>query len=172
MSKIRNLGLLLALSSVAVLPACSWFGGNNGSERTSSASSARSNYGAAQQPAVSSQQAEAQQPLSADTIRQVQQSLQQQGLYHAGPDGVWGPRTEAAVRSFQQKNNINPTGQLDQQTLASLNVGNQQNYGNNNTNPQLSNQASDNGQNVQPRPNNLPSQQNAQSNQQNGNVTR
>ena len=175
MFKVRNLGLLLALSSVAALPACSWFGGGGSSQNASSAGYSGSSSSAAQQPNYSSapsQQAEAQQPLTADTIRQVQQTLQQQGLYHSGVDGVWGPRTEAAVRSFQQKNNINPTGQLDQQTLASLNVGNQQNYGNNNTNPQPSNQASDNGQNVQPRPNNLPSQQNAQSNQQNGNVTR
>ncbi len=153
MFKVRNLGLLLALSSVAVLPACSWFGG--GDQNTSSA--AGSSYSAAPQPNYSStsQQAEVQQPLAADTIRQVQQTLQQQGLYHANVDGVWGPRTEAAVQGFQQKNNINPTGQLDPQTLASLNIGNEQNYGSNTNQP--SNQAP---------------QQNAQSNQQNGNVTR
>jgi peptidoglycan hydrolase-like protein with peptidoglycan-binding domain len=173
MFKVRNFGLLLALSSVAALPACSWFGGGNGNHTTSSAGS-RSSYSAAQQPNYSS--VPAQQPLSADTIRQVQQTLQQQGIYHSGVDGVWGPRTEAAVRSFQQKNNINPTGQLDQPTLASLNIGNnQQNYGNNSTNQPPSNQASDNGPNGQPQPtqsSNQPPQLNAQSNQQNGNTTR
>jgi len=176
MFKVRNLGLLLALSSVAALPACSWFGGGGSSQNASSAGYSGSSSSAAQQPNYSSapsQQAEAQQPLTADTIRQVQQTLQQQGLYHAGVDGVWGPRTEAAVRSFQQKNNINPTGQLDQQTLASLNIGNgqNQNYGNT-ANQQPSNQASSNGQNGQPMPNSQQSQQNAQSNQQGGSVTR
>ena len=160
MLKVRNLGLLLALSSVAALPACSWFGGDNGSSQTSSAAPSQSYT----PPPPPPQQAEAQQAVTPDTIRQVQQTLQQQNMYRGQVDGVWGPRTQAAVRQYQQKNNLGSSGQLDQQTLASLNIGNGQSYGYDNGQPP-NNQASGN---MQP-PN---SQQNAQSNQQGGSVTR
>ena len=146
MFKVRHVGLLLALSSVAVLPACSWFGGGNSGSESSSAAAPSPDYSSA----APQQQAEAQQPVTPDTIRQVQQTLQQQGMYHARVDGVWGPQTQAAVRSYQEKNNLNASGQLDQQTMAALTQGNGQSY------------------NEQQQP----SQQNAQSNQQGGSVTR
>ncbi len=38
-------------------------------------------------------------------------------------DGVWGPGTQAAVRTYQQQHNMNATGQLDQDTLAAMNLG-------------------------------------------------
>jgi peptidoglycan hydrolase-like protein with peptidoglycan-binding domain len=160
MLKVRNVGLLLALSSVAVLPACSWFGGDNDSRQSSAASNP--NYAP---PPPSPQQAEAQQAVTPDTIRQVQQTLQQQNMYRGQIDGVWGPRTQAGVRAYQQKNNLGSSGQLDQQTLASLNIGGGPNYGSNDNGQQPNNQASGN---MQPPP----SQQNAQSNQQGGPVTR
>lgn len=156
MFKVRNLGLLLALSSVAALPACSWFGGDSGSRQTSSVAPSSSYT-----PPPPPQQAEAQQAVTPDTVRQVQQALQQQNMFHGQVDGVWGPRTQAAVRQYQQKNNLNTSGQLDQQTLASLNVGNSQNYGNNDNGQPPNNQAAGN-------PQAQPSQQNAQSNQQSG----
>lgn len=172
MIKARNIGLLLALSSVAALPACSMFGG--GSSQSSNSGYSSQSYAAAQQPNYSTQaqQSAAQQPLTPDTIKQVQQTLRQDGMYHARVDGVWGPASETALRSYQQKNNLNATGQLDQQTLASLNIGgngngNEQNYSNSQQNP--------NDQGAQPmgsnQPNNQPTQ-NAQSNQQGGSTTR
>lgn len=159
MLKVRNLSLLLALSSVAMLPACAWFGGgDSGSSQTSSAAPS-SRY--TPPPPPPPQQAEAQQAVTPDTIRQVQQTLQQQKMYRGQVDGVWGPRTQTAVRQYQQKNNLGSSGQLDQQTLASLNIGGGQNYGDNGQPP--NNQASGN----MPPPN----QQNAQSNQQSGGTT-
>src|SRR5262245_22979208 len=128
MIKARHLGLLVALSSVAVLPACSWFGGGDDS-RSSNAAPRSQGYASAQPPNYSSQQQMMeQQPLTPDTVRQVQQTLQQQGEYRGRVDGVWGPATQAAVRSYQQQNNMNASGQLDPQTLAALNGGNGQNY--------------------------------------------
>ena len=69
------------------------------------------------------------QELTQDTTQQVQERLQQQGIYRGRVDGVWGPGTEAAVRSYQQQHNLNPTGKLDVDTLSSLNLGTSQNYG-------------------------------------------
>lgn len=56
------------------------------------------------------------------SIKQVQQKLNDQG-YDAGPvDGKSGPKTKEALRKFQQKEGIQPTGQVDQKTLAALGV--------------------------------------------------
>jgi len=115
MIKVRNVAALLALSSVAALPACSVFEGGSNSSPAS-----RASYSSPQSPA-----------LSQDMIQQMQARLQQAGTYSGRIDGLWGPATEAAVRSYQQQHNLNATGQLDGDTLASLNLGGtNQNYGN------------------------------------------
>ena len=115
--KVRNLAALLALSSVAVLPACSWLGIDDNNRQTSRAAPASQSYAAA--PASQTSAPE----LTPDMIRSVQQNLQQGGLYHGRVDGVWGPSTQAAVRSYQQQHNMNATGQLDQATLSAMNSG-------------------------------------------------
>ena len=104
MIKFSNVAALLAFSSVAALPACSMFGGGSNSSQSSSASVARP-------PA-----------LSQDMVQQVQTRLQQAGNYNGNIDGLWGPATEAGVRSYQQQHNLHATGQLDNDTLASLNL--------------------------------------------------
>ena len=104
MIKFRNVAAMLALSSVAALPACSMFGGGTNSSQSSSASASRP-------PA-----------LSQDMVQQVQTRLQQAGDYNGSIDGLWGPATEAGVRSYQRQHNLNATGQLDNDTLASLNL--------------------------------------------------
>jgi peptidoglycan hydrolase-like protein with peptidoglycan-binding domain len=62
-------------------------------------------------------------PMAPSTLRQVQTTLKQDGLYRYRVDGRWGPHTEHAVMAFQQKNGLQASGQLDQPTLAALNVG-------------------------------------------------
>lgn len=59
---------------------------------------------------------------SAD-VRSAQQALQHQGFDPGPIDGVMGPRTSAAVRDFQQKENLTVTGQLDAETRARLTAG-------------------------------------------------
>lgn len=57
-----------------------------------------------------------------DTVRKVQQKLNDEG-FRAGPvDGIWGPKTQSAVKNFQEKKGIEATGQLDEKTLAELDV--------------------------------------------------
>jgi peptidoglycan hydrolase-like protein with peptidoglycan-binding domain len=60
--------------------------------------------------------------LDKEEIRQVQQALQQQGVYQGPIDGVAGPETYAAVGAFQQKQGGKVTGHLDQQTAQALGV--------------------------------------------------
>jgi peptidoglycan hydrolase-like protein with peptidoglycan-binding domain len=59
--------------------------------------------------------------LSQDQIMQIQQALSQKGI-DVKSDGKWGPDTRAALRKFQQQNNLQGNGQLDEQTLAQLGV--------------------------------------------------
>lgn len=57
-----------------------------------------------------------------DTVRKVQQKLNEEG-FQAGPvDGIWGPKTQSAVKNFQQQKGIDASGQLDEKTLAELDV--------------------------------------------------
>jgi peptidoglycan hydrolase-like protein with peptidoglycan-binding domain len=61
--------------------------------------------------------------MAPSTLREVQTTLKQDGLYSGRVDGRWGPRTEHAVMAFQQKNGLQASGQLDQPTLTALNIG-------------------------------------------------
>jgi peptidoglycan hydrolase-like protein with peptidoglycan-binding domain len=51
---------------------------------------------------------------SADTVRALQQKL------GVTADGVYGPKTRAAVKRFQRRNGLTPDGVAGQQTLAAL----------------------------------------------------
>jgi peptidoglycan hydrolase-like protein with peptidoglycan-binding domain len=55
------------------------------------------------------------------TIRQAQEKLGSNG-HDVQADGVLGPKTQAALKEFQQKEGIQASGQLDQETLAALGV--------------------------------------------------
>jgi peptidoglycan hydrolase-like protein with peptidoglycan-binding domain len=96
--------------------------------------------------------------MSPDMIRKVQQNLKQTGLYKSRVDGVRGPQTEAALRDFQQQHNINASGQLDEQTLDAMNIGNNTNQSN------AANQNNQNGAQQSANYNPPPSNNNSQAN--------
>ena len=53
-------------------------------------------------------------------MMKVQQKLQSEGLYKGKLDGIDGKGTQAALKTFQKKNQLQQTGQLDEQTEAKL----------------------------------------------------
>jgi hyperosmotically inducible protein len=56
-------------------------------------------------------------------VRLAQERLKHKG-YDPGPiDGIWGPRTAAAVSDFQRKEGLTVTSRLDADTLGKLDVG-------------------------------------------------
>jgi peptidoglycan hydrolase-like protein with peptidoglycan-binding domain len=55
------------------------------------------------------------------TIKQAQEKLSSKG-HDVQTDGVLGPKTQAAVKEFQEKEGIQASGRLDQETLAALGV--------------------------------------------------
>ncbi|HEU0201829.1 MAG TPA: peptidoglycan-binding domain-containing protein, partial [Burkholderiaceae bacterium] len=60
--------------------------------------------------------------LVAVMVRSAQETLTRRG-FDVGPiDGVLGPRTQGALREFQQQQGLNRSGQLDEETLKALDV--------------------------------------------------
>lgn len=58
-----------------------------------------------------------------EQVREVQQSLKDQGFYYGEVDGQNGTETGAAIRRYQIRNGLEVTGQIDQQTLDALKIG-------------------------------------------------
>jgi len=57
---------------------------------------------------------------SSDDVRQAQTALKEKGQDPGPIDGIHGPRTSAALRSYQKTENIKETGRLDSETKAHL----------------------------------------------------
>lgn len=58
--------------------------------------------------------------INRSEVRQAQEQLRDQGLYHGKIDGALGPETKQALQQFQQKNGLPVTATLDQQTMDKL----------------------------------------------------
>jgi N-acetylmuramoyl-L-alanine amidase len=56
------------------------------------------------------------------TVTEIQKKLKNWGYYSGEVDGIFGSRTEAAVRLFQQKNGLAVDGKVGTQTLAALGI--------------------------------------------------
>jgi peptidoglycan hydrolase-like protein with peptidoglycan-binding domain len=60
--------------------------------------------------------------MKPERVRAVQEALKSKG-HDPGPiDGIFGPKTEAALKSFQKAENLEASGRGDAQTLAKLGV--------------------------------------------------
>lgn len=55
-------------------------------------------------------------------VSQIQTKLTAWGYYSAGIDGVYGSKTEAAVKHFQQKNGLTVDGIAGAKTLAAMGI--------------------------------------------------
>jgi len=60
--------------------------------------------------------------MRGDDVMAVQKSLGQKGYSPGKPDGIYGPMTAAAVRSFQTSVGLPPTGNVDQAAYAALGI--------------------------------------------------
>jgi peptidoglycan hydrolase-like protein with peptidoglycan-binding domain len=63
-------------------------------------------------------------PLSLDQteIRHMQEALNRAGFEAGRDDGIMGPRTEHALREFQEDNGLHPTGTANRETIVALSV--------------------------------------------------
>jgi peptidoglycan hydrolase-like protein with peptidoglycan-binding domain len=58
--------------------------------------------------------------LQRDILAKVETSLRRRGLYRGAIDGAYGPELQFALRNYQSRIGLPPTGRLDMETLASL----------------------------------------------------
>jgi peptidoglycan hydrolase-like protein with peptidoglycan-binding domain len=56
----------------------------------------------------------------ASLVRAIQQALAARGFKAGSVDGMWGPATKNALQRFQEAQGIDPTGQLNPQTMSAL----------------------------------------------------
>lgn len=57
-----------------------------------------------------------------ELVKQAQEKLSEAGHDVGGADGILGPKTQKGLKEFQQSKGLQPSGQLDQETLAALGV--------------------------------------------------
>lgn len=69
--------------------------------------------------------AKAQTAPTPDRIKEIQSALQREGAYDGQPTGKWDAATADAMRKYQDKNGINPTGKIDALSLEKLGLGSQ-----------------------------------------------
>ena len=55
-------------------------------------------------------------------IKQAQTELRNEGLYSARVDGILGPKTRDALKTYQQRQGLTETGTLDQATAQRMNL--------------------------------------------------
>src|SRR6202051_4227585 len=58
-----------------------------------------------------------------DRIKDIQTALQKDGSYQGEPTGKWDAATTDAMRKYQDKNGISPTGKIDAVSLNRLGLG-------------------------------------------------
>ena len=58
----------------------------------------------------------------ADLVKQAQEKLANMGKDVGAPNGRMNAKTEQALTEYQQENGLQPTGQLDRQTIAALDL--------------------------------------------------
>ena len=59
---------------------------------------------------------------SGSEVRQIQEKLKRWGYYNGSIDGVYGSRTEEAVKSFQRKNGLTADGIAGRKTLNAMGI--------------------------------------------------
>ena len=69
------------------------------------------------QGSQSSQQASSQSP---EMVKQAQEKLSAAGHDAGEPDGIMGPKTQSALKEFQNSKGLQASGELDQKTMAAL----------------------------------------------------
>ncbi|HVA13140.1 MAG TPA: peptidoglycan-binding domain-containing protein [Stellaceae bacterium] len=97
-------------------------GGMNGSNSTGTTGSSMNGSGANAGPMADSASTarSGMGHMSSSNVRQAQEALKSQGLYHGRVDGKMGPMTRTAVSKFQKEKGMKQTAQLDRATMSGL----------------------------------------------------
>jgi peptidoglycan hydrolase-like protein with peptidoglycan-binding domain len=113
---------LLVFGAALVLGAASFVSGagHPGAAQTSSTTTKKKKVSSKskRKPKVKGQTAP-----TPDRIREIQTALQKDGSYVGEPTGKWDAATVDAMKKYQDKNGISPTGKIDAVSLNKLGLG-------------------------------------------------
>ena len=109
---MKRTTLFVALASAFSIPVAAYAHGNTSSQNESDWSKSTQRV-----ESMNSQQGE-----SSDLVKQAQDKLSALGKDVGTPDGQMNAKTQEALTDFQQQNGLQPSGQLDQQTIAALDL--------------------------------------------------
>ena len=112
---MKRMPLFIAVAALASAPA--WANDNAAQSQGDQQSAPQAQASQSGQSRSGQQQSESKQ-----TVKQAQEKLSAAGYEVGQPDGIMGPKTQAAIKKLQQDKQLNATGQLDQETLAALGV--------------------------------------------------
>jgi peptidoglycan hydrolase-like protein with peptidoglycan-binding domain len=56
----------------------------------------------------------------ADLLTEIQRELTKRGFYDGAPDGIYGPKTDAAIRDFEQAAGLRPAAEPNENLLAAI----------------------------------------------------
>ena len=59
---------------------------------------------------------------NSEQVKNLQKALQDKGMDPGPIDGMMGPKTQAALRTYQKDQKLSETGQMDNQTLEKLGI--------------------------------------------------
>lgn len=60
--------------------------------------------------------------MNRDLVKEVQEKLNDRNFTSGKADGIYGPRTSAAIRDYQRSENLQVTGRLNQETLEAMDI--------------------------------------------------
>jgi peptidoglycan hydrolase-like protein with peptidoglycan-binding domain len=132
----RNLGgLILAALTAGTLgvTAVSAQSGTEQSQKSSSKPSSTASSGASHKTSASgkssakknkkTKKVKGQQAPTPERISEIQEALARKGALAGTPSGQWDDSTVDAMKTFQSKNGLTPSGKLDALTLQKLGLG-------------------------------------------------
>jgi peptidoglycan hydrolase-like protein with peptidoglycan-binding domain len=59
-------------------------------------------------------------PMRSDTVAEIQRQLGKRGFFYGTPDGIYGPKTDAAIRDFEQAAHLRPSAEPNDVLLATI----------------------------------------------------
>jgi hypothetical protein len=92
--------------------------GRPGAAQTSNTTAKKKKHYSKKKPKVKGQSVPA-----PDRIKEIQTALQKDGSYEGEPTGKWDMATTEALKKYQDKNGIAPTGKIDALSLNKLGLG-------------------------------------------------
>ncbi len=109
---MKRTTLFVALASAFSIPVAAYAHGNTSSQNDSAWSKSTERV----------ESMNGQQDQNPSLVKEAQQKLSALGKDVGTPDGQMNSKTQQALTDFQQQNGLQPTGQLDQETIAALDL--------------------------------------------------